>query len=111
MAELEIEERARFFYAFLSLANRVAVADSCDLGDSETLPETMEKAAEVASRGLEHVAQETGLSVADVLRRASVTRLFRVGVNLAPEGVRPRFSEIDNDEESAEPEKNGEVSS
>ena len=107
VAELEIEERARFFYAFLSLANRVAVADRRDLGDSETLPATMEKAARVASLGLEHIAQETGLSVADVLRRASVTRLFRVGVNLAPEGVRPRFAE--EDEDDAETENGGEA--
>ena len=104
VAELEVEERARFFYAFLSLANRVAVADRLDLGDAETLPATIEKAASVASRGLEFVASETGASAAEVLRRAGATRLFRVGVNLNPEGVRPSFSEPgpgEGDEEDA----------
>ena len=99
VAELEVEERARFFYAFLSLANRVAVADRRDLGDHETLPETMEKAASVASRGLEHIARESGLSPADVLRRARVAHLFRVGVNLDPTGLRPTFSDLEYDAE------------
>ena len=104
MAELEVEERARFFYAFLSLANRVAVADRLDLGDAETLPSTLEKAASVSSRGLDFIASETGTSAAEVLRRAGATRLFRVGVNLDPEGIRPSFSEPDSGESDEEDE-------
>lgn len=97
VVDLETDERARFFYEFLSLANRIAVADRRDLGDSDTLPETMEKAASITSLGLEFIASETGVAPVDVLRRTDVTRLFRVGVNLRPEGVRPSFSEADED--------------
>jgi len=87
--ELVDEERASFFYAFVGLANRVAVADRKPLGDATTLPETLEKAAEVTNRGLEYVASENGIKPTEILRRVSVERLYRVGVNLAPEGVRP----------------------
>ena len=103
VVDLDAEERTRFFYAFLSLANRIAVADRRDLGDSETLPDTMEKAASITSLGLEFIAQENRTTTADVLRRTDLSRLFRVGVNLEPEGVRPSFSEVDEDEEG-EPE-------
>jgi len=98
VAELDADERAHFFYEFLSLANRVAVADRLDLSDHETLPDTMEKAARVASRGLDFVAGESGVSPVDVLRRSGSARLFRVGVNLDPEGVRPPFSDDGPDE-------------
>ncbi len=97
VVDLDTDERARFFYDFLSLANRIAVADRRDLGDSDTLPDTMEKAASITSLGLEFIASETGVAPVDVLRRSDVSRLFRVGVNLQPEGVRPSFSETDED--------------
>jgi hypothetical protein len=103
VVDLDAEERTSFFYAFLSLANRIAVADRRDLGDSETLPDTMEKAASITSLGLEFIAQENRTTTADVLRRTDLSRLFRVGVNLQPEGVRPSFSEADEDQ-AAEPE-------
>ena len=104
VAGLDPDERARFFYAFIALANRVAVADELDLGDAETLPHAIEKAAAVASLGLEHVARENGLDLAAAVRRVPVDRLFRVGVNLAPEGVRPRFSDVDEAEQPADVE-------
>jgi hypothetical protein len=94
-ARLDAETRARFLYAFLSLANKVAVADRRELGDAGTLPDTIEKAARVASLGLEHLARENGLELADALQRVPLERLFRVGVNLAPEGVRPPPQESD----------------
>ena len=100
VAQLETEERARFFYAFLALANRIAVADRLDLGDSETLPGTLEKAATVTSRGLEFVASENGVAMVEALRRSGVERLFRVGVNLAPDGIRPPYSDSEGDEEN-----------
>lgn len=93
VAELEEEERARFFFAFIALANQIAVADQKDLGDAETLPSTLEKAAQVSSLGLDYVASENNLARAEVLRRLSPERLFRVGVNLSPEGVRPALQE------------------
>ncbi len=93
VAELGLEERRGFFYAFIALANQVAVADRKPLGDAETLPATIEKAASVASLGLEHVATGNGLGLAETLRRVPLERLFRVGVNLGPEGVRPGISQ------------------
>lgn len=95
VSQLDEEERARFFFAFIALANQVAVADQNDLGDAETLPATLEKAARVGSLGLDFVASENNLEPAEVLRRISPERLFRVGVNLAPEGVRPTLKDDD----------------
>jgi hypothetical protein len=102
VSQLDESERSRFFYAFISLANRIAIADQLELGDSETLPDTIEKAAQIASRGLEYIAQERGLSFEEVVRRAEVARLFRVGVNLKPEGVRPALTDFETESEASE---------
>jgi hypothetical protein len=92
-AQLAGEERARFFFAFLALANKVAVADRLPLGEAESIPQAMDKATLLASRGLEHVAQANSLDPPAVLRRISLERLFRVGSNLerdaTPSGARP----------------------
>lgn len=80
--ELDANERRSFYFGFIALANRVAVADSMVLGDTDTLPEAIDKTAEIASAGLEFIAGETGVALADVLRRSRVEQLFRVGANL-----------------------------
>ena len=59
------------------------MADRLPLGDAESIPVAVEKAAELVSRGLEHVAAERGLAVSEVLRRTSLERLFRVGFTLS----------------------------
>ncbi|MBW2385740.1 MAG: hypothetical protein JRG92_19075 [Deltaproteobacteria bacterium] len=107
VAQQDDAARSAFFYAFIGLANRVAVADRLDLGDAETLPNTLEKAARVASLGLEHVASANDTDLSQTLRRVPLERLFRVGVGLSPEGVRPSFSEPDGDDEESEPESGG----
>jgi hypothetical protein len=86
-AELDADERAAFLYALLGLANKVAVADGLPLSDAESTPAAIERAAELASAGLEHLAAEHGLGAADLLRRVPLDRLFRVGANLR--GERP----------------------
>jgi hypothetical protein len=86
-AELEADERAAFLYALLGLANKVAVADGLPLSDAESTPAAIERAAELASAGLEHLAREHGLAAAELLRRVPLDRLFRVGANLR--GERP----------------------
>ncbi len=93
IGELDEQERSQFFFAFIALANQIAVADQRDLGDAETLPETLQKAIRVCRLGLEHIAQKNNLDDPTTLRRVSPERLFRVGVNLAPEGVRPGFTQ------------------
>jgi hypothetical protein len=93
LAELEPEERRAAFYAFASTVNKVAVADRMPLSDAETTPRAIEKAATWISRGLEHLARESGLGAAEILRRAPLERLFRVGANLEPEAARPPFAE------------------
>jgi hypothetical protein len=103
-AELRPEERHAFFYAFVSLANKVAVADRMDLADAETLPQAIEKAARVVSRGLELVAGERQLALDEVLRRVGLERLFRVGASLDPERARPRPRGPSSAEESGEQE-------
>ena len=82
-AELDGEERRGFFYSFVGMANRVAVADRMPLGDAETLPKAIEDAASVISQGLEHVATRNACSLTDTLGRVSLERLFRVGASLA----------------------------
>jgi len=103
LAALGEEERRPHLYAFLALANRVAVADQLPLGDAETIPRALDKAASLASSGLEHLAAAHGVSLADALRRAGVQRLFRVGFSLerargerapAPDDERPARGDL-----------------
>lgn len=82
LAQLPEEERRPHAFAFMALANRVAMADELPLGDAESMPIALEKAARVASRGLEHVAQANGVTLSEVLRHATLERLFRVGHQL-----------------------------
>jgi hypothetical protein len=83
LAALGEDERRPYLFAYLGLANRVAVADRLPLGDAETIPLTLEKVAALVSRGLDHLASARGLAVSEVLRRATLERLFRVGFTLS----------------------------
>lgn len=76
------EERRTRLLEFLSLANRVAVADDLPLGDAGTLPESLAKAARFASLGLDFLCAEHHLAAPDALRRVAQDRLFQVGFNL-----------------------------
>jgi hypothetical protein len=89
IGELEAEERRTAFHALVALANKIAVCDRLPLSDAESTPRAIEKAARLASAGLEHLAREHGLAPAEVLRRAPLERLFRVGANLDPAAARP----------------------
>jgi Family of unknown function (DUF6178) len=89
IARLSETERRACFYAFVAVANKVAVADKMPLGDAESTPRAIEKVARVASLGLEHLASASGLEDVEVLRRVTMERLFRVGANLDPENARP----------------------
>ena len=88
IAALDEEERRAAFYAFVAVANKVAVADRMALSDAESTPQAIDKAARFISEGLVHVAKERGLSEPDTLRRATLERLFRVGANLDPASAR-----------------------
>jgi hypothetical protein len=98
-AELDPDDRSTFLYALLSLANSVAVADRMPLGDAESTPRAIERAAELASAGLEHLAIVHGFDPTEVLRRAPLARLFRVGVNLR--GEIPPEEPVDTSEANA----------
>jgi hypothetical protein len=89
IARLESDERRAAFYAFIAVANKVAVADRMALGDADSTPQAIEKAAAFMSAGLVHVAGENGIDDLDVLRRVSLERLFAVGANLDPASARP----------------------
>jgi hypothetical protein len=89
IAQLDEPERRASFYAFVALANRIAVADRMPLGDAESTPAAIAKAARFASEGLAFLASEHGLGDAELLRRVSIEHLFRVGANLDPDGARP----------------------
>jgi len=90
LARLDASERRTTLYAFLALANKVAVADRMELSDAESTPIAIDKAADFASVGLEFLSTELGLSAADVVRRVSLQRLFTLGANLEPERAYPR---------------------
>ncbi|MDD9828378.1 MAG: DUF6178 family protein [Deltaproteobacteria bacterium] len=79
IAALPEPERRPHILAFLALVNRVAVADEAPLGEPETMPQALRKAVDRASLGLEFLAREHALSLADALRRAPAERLFQVG--------------------------------
>jgi hypothetical protein len=89
LAGLDEAARRTAFHALVALANKLAVADRLPLSDPESTPRAIEKAARFASAGLEHVARANGLEPLDVLRRAPLDRLFRVGANLDPEAAKP----------------------
>jgi hypothetical protein len=93
VVDLDDRERHAFFYAFVGTANKIAVADRMPLGEPETLPAAIEKAAVVVSQGLDYVATENGLSAADTLRSVPLERLYRVGASLHPEHLPPRGEE------------------
>jgi len=89
IAQLDDDERLASFYALVAVANKIAVADRLPLGDAESIPRAIEKAARWIDAGLAHVASENGMSDPEALRRVSMERLFRVGANLDPESARP----------------------
>jgi hypothetical protein len=84
-AKLGEAERRHFFYAFLGLANAVAVADRLPLGDADSIPNAIDKAASIASRGLEYIANANPLDPVEILQRTPLERLFRVGASLERE--------------------------
>jgi Family of unknown function (DUF6178) len=88
IAEQGDVERRAIFYAFVALANQIAVADRLPLGDAESTPRAIAKAARFASAGLAYLADEHGLRDAELVRRVGVEHLFRVGANLDPDGAR-----------------------
>jgi hypothetical protein len=81
IAALPEDERRPLLYSFIALANAVAVADRMPLGDSETLPAAIDKAARGASVGLEFLERVRAVDATEVLRRTSLERLFRIGVS------------------------------
>ncbi len=80
-AHLSDEERSAFFFGFIALANKVAVAERMPLGDVETLPDSIAKAAELTSIGLALLSEDRPADATDLLRHVTLDRLFRVGAN------------------------------
>ena len=93
LAQFDEFERRSALYAFIALANKVAVADRMELSDAESTPIAIDKTADFASVGLEFLSTELGLDTVDVLRRVPLQRLFSVGANLEPERAYSRDKE------------------
>ncbi len=93
LAQLDESERRSALYAFIALANKVAVADRMELSDAESTPIAIDKAADFASAGLEFLSTELGLDAVEVLRRVPLHRLFSVGANLEPDRAYSRDKE------------------
>jgi len=85
---LEDEERRAAFYAFVAIANKVAVADRMKLSDAEFTPRAIDKAARWISAGLEYIADAHRTEAVEILRRVPMERLFRVGANTNPDRAR-----------------------
>lgn len=81
-AELRPEDRSGFFFAYLALANKVARADHLALGDAESIPAALEKVAKLASRGLDELTRLHTMTTVELLERAPLEFMFRVGVTL-----------------------------
>ena len=79
---LDDEERRSAFYAFIAIANKVAVADRMKLSDAEFTPRAIEKAAFLISAGLEVISNAHESPASEILRRVPMERLFRVGANM-----------------------------
>lgn len=84
-AELGDEDRQAFLFALLALANAVAVADRLPLGDHESVPSAMEKAAESAGRGMMELSRRLERAPTEILKRHPLPFLFRVGHALDPD--------------------------
>jgi hypothetical protein len=91
-AALDDDERRAFFFGFIALANQVAVADRMALGDAESIPAAIEKAATLTSRGLELLTNHHRVDSVSMLRHVPVTRLFRIGASLDRAERRPAGS-------------------
>lgn len=89
LATMGETERRRALFAVVALANKIAVADGMPLGEAESTPKAIAKAAKFASAGLEYIAAAHSLDPAEVVERTSLERLFSVGANLDPESARP----------------------
>ena len=53
----------------VALANRVAIADGLELGDAESMPTALLKAARLASLGLDHLARARAMGPTETIRR------------------------------------------
>ena len=93
LAQFDEFERRSALYAFIALANKIAVADRMELSDAESTPIAIDKAADFASVGLAFLSTELGLDAVDVLRRVPLHRLFSVGANLEPDRAYSRDKE------------------
>jgi len=87
IAQLASDERDRALIDFMQLSNKVLVAEGLSLGDADAVREAMSRAAELASRGLEAIAERNELDDVAVLRRSTVEHLFRMGASLAGAGA------------------------
>jgi hypothetical protein len=103
LAALGEDERRALLLALLNLANRIAVARRLSLGDADSIPIALDEAISTVSRGLDHLVAAHGVAATEVLRRASLERLFRVGFTLEP-GDGLRGAAAADDETDAAPE-------
>jgi len=106
-AELPEQDRRPFLLEFLSLANRVAVADDLPLGEASTLPSALVKAARFTSLGIDLLTAEHGRRGSEILLRTRQDRLFQIGFNLEWEAGRaapPLTPEPVDPEDSPEPD-------
>lgn len=88
IADLPDDRRREGLLRLVSLANHVAVADKLPLGDSESLPNAMKKAIDVASIGLNHLSHLHSLDGSEIVDRAGLDHLFRVGNSIRPSTIK-----------------------
>lgn len=89
LAQLGERQRRAALFAFVALANKIAVADRMELSNADFIPRAIDKAAKFASAGLAHICEKSERDPVDVIAKVVLERLFSVGANLDPEASKP----------------------
>jgi hypothetical protein len=85
MSEASPEERQRFTFEMIYLANKVVMADYRPLNEVDTLKSSIEKASSVTSLGLAVAMREQGRTAPEVIAAMNAETLFSLGFNMIVE--------------------------
>ncbi len=91
LRQLSSDERAQFAQGFTYLVNKVFMARSGDLGQTDDLPVAAGEAAALVNLGLAYAAREDVDQASDLVRFTWPEQLFRLGYGLTAElGLKAR---------------------
>lgn len=85
MGKASPEDRERFTFEMIYLANKVVMADYRPLNEVETLKSSIEKASSVTSLGLAVAMRDQGRTAREVIAAMNAETLFSLGYNMIVE--------------------------